>query len=148
MFGAGSGNVGVASVPPAAAPSAAAAFHGKGRKLGSSNANHSGVGDNDDMQMAINASLRSLAEERQQGLRRNERGRVVVVVAMKVLQNRMKQAPRRVEAVLELVEVLSILLERRRRRRTKRKAKIAVMLLLFMINTGDRYIRIFRFIER
>ena len=62
IFGGGVGNVGVASVPPAAA--AAAAFHGEGRKLGSSSANHSGVGNDDDMQMAMNASLRSLAEER------------------------------------------------------------------------------------
>jgi hypothetical protein len=57
----------VASVPPAAARARApaVAFQGEGRQLGSS-ANNSGVGDddNDIMQMAINASLRSLAEER------------------------------------------------------------------------------------
>lgn len=52
----------VASVPPAAARAPAVAFQGEGRQLGSS-ANNRGDDDNDIMQMAINASLCSLAEE-------------------------------------------------------------------------------------
>ena len=69
-FGAiGSGGGVTSVVPPAQAaahaPSvAAAAFQGEGRQLGSSINNGGVAGDDDDMQMAINASLRSLAEER------------------------------------------------------------------------------------
>ncbi|KAK1734897.1 2OG-Fe(II) oxygenase family protein [Skeletonema marinoi] len=60
---------GIIPLPPARAaghaPSvAAAAFQGEGRQLGSSINNGGVAGDDDDMQMAINASLRSLAEER------------------------------------------------------------------------------------
>jgi hypothetical protein len=74
----GSGrSVAAASVPPAVAPAraaAAAVFQGEGRQLGSS-ANNSGVGDDDIMPMAINASLRSLAEEREARAEKRKRKR-------------------------------------------------------------------------
>ena len=75
--GGGGGGSGGGIVAAAAAPLAFAAFQGEGRQLGSSISSSivGGAGRNDDMmEMAINASLRSLAEERAKRKRMSDEG--------------------------------------------------------------------------